>query len=167
MPVSHPTVQTAQAGHCSVISVRPLAGSPEANLRGRVSKHLGNRMKHARLHGGAFSLAFTQQDGSDTELQFEHVIAATGYSVSLQRLHFMHSALREQTAKVEDVPTLNRNLESSVLGLYFVSVFLAQLRSLVPLRVRIQIHLQACVLAPRDYPLGRRRRGRDLEHDGN
>ena len=93
-----------------------------SKFEGRVTKHLGTRMKQVGQRGGAISLAFTQQDGSDTEMQFDHVVAATGYRVSLQRLQFMHSALREQTATVEDVVILNRNFESSVPGLYFVGL---------------------------------------------
>jgi thioredoxin reductase len=93
-----------------------------SKFEGRVTKHLGTRMKQVGLRGGAISLAFTQQDGSDTEMQFEHVVAATGYRVSLQRLQFIHSALREQTVTVEDVPILNRNFESSVPGMYFVGL---------------------------------------------
>jgi lysine/ornithine N-monooxygenase len=91
-------------------------------FEGRVTTHLGTRMKHASLRGGAISLAFTQQDGSDTDMQFEHVIAATGYRVSLQRLQFMNAALREEMATVEDVPILSRNFQSSVPGLYFVGL---------------------------------------------
>src|SRR5271156_2593139 len=53
---------------------------------GRVTSHLGTRMKHVRLHGNSVSLNFTQHDGSEPELQFDHVICATGYKVSLQRL---------------------------------------------------------------------------------
>ena len=93
-----------------------------SKFEGRVTKHLGTRMKQVGLRGSAISLAFTQQDGSDTEMQFDHVVAATGYRVSLQRLQFMHAALREQTVTVEDVPILNRNFQSSVPGLYFVGL---------------------------------------------
>jgi thioredoxin reductase len=89
---------------------------------GRVTNHLGTRMKQATRRGNSVSLSFTQQDGSDTELEFDHVIAATGYKVSLQRLNFIHPLLRKQMAAAEDVPVLNRNFESSVPGLFFVGL---------------------------------------------
>ena len=89
---------------------------------GRVTSHLGARMKHVGTRGNSVSLKFTQQDSSDTELQFDHVICATGYKVNVQRLGFLHPALREQLATADDVPILNRNFQSVVPDLYFVGL---------------------------------------------
>jgi thioredoxin reductase len=89
---------------------------------GRVTNHLGTRMKEVGIRGNSIYLKFTQQDGSDTKLEFDHVIAATGYRVSLQRLCFLHPTLSNQIAAAEDVPILSRNFESSVPGLYFVGL---------------------------------------------
>lgn len=89
---------------------------------GRVTNHLGTRMKQVTRRGNSVCLSFTQHDGSDTELECDHVIAATGYKVNLQRLHFIHPHLRKQMAAAEDVPVLNRNFESSVPGLFFVGL---------------------------------------------
>ena len=89
---------------------------------GRVTNHLGTRMKQAAVRGSSVSLTFTQQDGVDTELEFDHVIAATGYKVSLQRLSFLHTTLRKQMVTAEDVPVLNRNFETSIPGLYCVGL---------------------------------------------
>jgi thioredoxin reductase len=89
---------------------------------GRVINHLGTRMKEVGIRGNSIYLKFTQQDGSDTQLEFDHVIAATGYKVSLQRLCFLHPTLSGQIAAAEDVPILGRNFESSVPGLYFVGL---------------------------------------------
>ena len=89
---------------------------------GRVTGHLGTRMKGATLRGNNVVLTFTQQDGTDTEMAFDHVIAATGYKVSLERLRFIHPQLRKQVATREDVPVLNRNFETSVPGLYCVGL---------------------------------------------
>jgi lysine/ornithine N-monooxygenase len=94
----------------------------KARFVGRVTSHLGTRMKHAGIRGNCVSLKFTQQDGSDTELPFDHVICATGYKVSLQRLCFIHPDLRKQMATADDVPTLNRNFQSVVPDLYFVGL---------------------------------------------
>jgi thioredoxin reductase len=89
---------------------------------GRVTGHLGTRMKLASLRGNNVALTFTEQDGTDTEMEFDHVIAATGYKVSLERLRFLHPHLRKQVATREDVPVLNRNFETSVPGLYCVGL---------------------------------------------
>jgi lysine/ornithine N-monooxygenase len=89
---------------------------------GRVTSHLGTHMRQVDMRNNCVSLKFTQQDGSDTELQFDHVICATGYKVSLQRLCFIDPALRKQMATVDDVPILNRNFQSIVPGLYFVGL---------------------------------------------
>jgi lysine/ornithine N-monooxygenase len=89
---------------------------------GRVTSHLGARMKQVGTHGNSVSLKFTQQDSSDTELQFDHVICATGYKVNVQRLAFLHPALRKQLATADDVPILNRNFQSVVPNLYFVGL---------------------------------------------
>jgi hypothetical protein len=89
---------------------------------GRVTTHLGTRLTQVGLRGNSVSLKFTQQDNSDTELQFDHVVCATGYKVSLQRLGFINPALRKQVATVDDVPILNRNFQSAVPDLYFVGL---------------------------------------------
>jgi thioredoxin reductase len=89
---------------------------------GRVTSHLGTTMKQANMHGNRVSLKFTQQDNSDKELQFDHVICATGYKVKLQRLGFLHTTIRDQMATADDVPLLTRNFESVVPGLYFVGL---------------------------------------------
>jgi lysine/ornithine N-monooxygenase len=89
---------------------------------GRVTSHLGTRMTQVGIRGNWVSLKFTQQDNSDTELQFDHVVCATGYKVSLQRLGFIDLALRKQVDTVDDVPILNRDFQSAVPGLYFVGL---------------------------------------------
>jgi lysine/ornithine N-monooxygenase len=89
---------------------------------GRVTSHLGTHMRQVDMRNNCVSLKFTQQDGFDTELQFDHVICATGYKVSLRRLCFIDLALRKRMATADDVPILNRNFESVVPGLYFVGL---------------------------------------------
>lgn len=88
----------------------------------RVTSHLGTQMRWVGMRGNSLSLKFTQQDNSDTELQFDHVICATGYKVSLHRLCFIDPALRKQMATADDVPVLNRNFQSVVPDLYFVGL---------------------------------------------
>jgi thioredoxin reductase len=94
----------------------------KTRFMGRVTSHLGTRMKEANIRGNSVSLKFAQQDNSDNELEFDHVICATGYKVKLQRLSFLHSTIQTQMATPDDVPLLTRNFESAVPGLYFVGL---------------------------------------------
>ena len=93
--------------------------------------HLGATLKPPTVKGDRIRLPFTQPDGKDVELSVDHVIAATGYRVSLQRLAFLDPALRGRVRSVEDTPILKRNFESSVKGLFFVG--LASANSFGPL----------------------------------
>jgi cation diffusion facilitator CzcD-associated flavoprotein CzcO len=56
------------------------------------------------------------------QLEFDHVIAATGYQVDLRRLPFLGENLRRQIRAVEHMPVLSSHFESSVPGLYFVGI---------------------------------------------
>jgi hypothetical protein len=50
----------------------------------------------------------------------DHVVAATGYRVDLDRLTFLGEQIRSSVRRVSGAPVLSRNFESSVPGLYFV-----------------------------------------------
>jgi lysine/ornithine N-monooxygenase len=89
---------------------------------GRVTSHLGTHMRQVDMHRNCVLLKFTRQDGSGMELQFDHVICATGYKVSLQRLGFIDPAIRKRMATADDVPILSRNFQSVVPGLYFIGL---------------------------------------------
>jgi hypothetical protein len=61
-------------------------------------------------------------DGSEREIVAEHIIAATGYKVDLQRLTFVSHAIRSQLKTVGGSPVLSSSFESSVPGIYFVGI---------------------------------------------
>ena len=84
--------------------------------------HLGAALQEPLVKGNQISVRFTQQHAKAGELLIDHVIAATGYRVDLQRLAFLDSALRNRIRSVAETPVLNRNFESSVKGLYFVGL---------------------------------------------
>jgi len=50
----------------------------------------------------------------------DHVIAATGYKVDLERLSFLHPDVLSDIRSVHNTPILSSHFESSVPGLYFV-----------------------------------------------
>jgi thioredoxin reductase len=89
---------------------------------GKVTMHLGTTLRGASASEGGISLKFTTKDGVYEELQVDHVIAATGYRVEIDRLQFLDEKLRDQIESVEDTPILSRNFESSVPGLYVVGL---------------------------------------------
>ncbi|HEV2702992.1 MAG TPA: NAD(P)-binding domain-containing protein [Steroidobacteraceae bacterium] len=114
---------------------RHLGPSPGWFMRekvvGRVPVHVGVALTDSCVKGEQIKLRFRQQDGSDGALQVDHVVAATGYRVSLGRLPFLDRALRDALRSVDDTPLLSRHFESSVKGLFFVG--LASANSFGPL----------------------------------
>lgn len=113
---------------------RHLGPAPGWFMREKVAGlplHLGATLRQPTLKGNQVSLPFAQNNGKSAELLVDHVIAATGYRVSLERLAFLDFALRERIRSVDETPILNRNFESSVKGLFFVG--LASANSFGPL----------------------------------
>ncbi|HEY4339888.1 MAG TPA: NAD(P)-binding domain-containing protein, partial [Steroidobacteraceae bacterium] len=62
--------------------------------------HLGAKLNEPVTKGNQISLRFTQPQGKTGELLVDHVIAATGYRVSLRRLTFLDASLRERLRSV-------------------------------------------------------------------
>jgi hypothetical protein len=50
----------------------------------------------------------------------DHVVAATGYVVDVDRLGFLSADLRRQVDRIERGPRLDMRFQSSVPGLYFI-----------------------------------------------
>ena len=89
---------------------------------GHVPMHLGVTIKEAVTSGDGVLLKFSESGGALKELQVDHVIAATGYQVAVQRLGFLDDGLRRELRTVDGRPILGRNFESSVPGLYMVGL---------------------------------------------
>ncbi|WP_448953896.1 NAD(P)-binding domain-containing protein [Labrys neptuniae] len=66
---------------------------------------------HLRLRGG---------DGEETTLVADHVVAATGYRVEIDRLSFLAGEIRQGLRLAGRAPQLSSHFESSIPGLYFV-----------------------------------------------
>jgi thioredoxin reductase len=69
---------------------------------------------------GKVRLTVRSEKGSNHELEFDHVISATGYETDVDRLSFLDNELRTRIHRIERAPRLSQNFESSVRGLYFV-----------------------------------------------
>lgn len=91
-------------------------------VMGKVPLLLGQSIERAEVQGGAVHLYLRGRDGSSKKVVAEHVIAATGYKVDLERLAFLSKELRSAIRKTGGSPELSRGFESSVPGLYFAGI---------------------------------------------
>jgi thioredoxin reductase len=89
---------------------------------GKMPLHLGHTPQEAKIKDGKVHLTLRSDDGSTRELVTEHVIAATGYKVDLDRLQFLSTEIRSKVKVINRSPVLSSNFESSVPGLYFAGV---------------------------------------------
>jgi thioredoxin reductase len=91
-------------------------------VMGRVPLVLGHSVERAEVENGKVRLHLRGLDGATREIVTEHVIAATGYKVNVERLAFLDSGIRSKLKCVNSTPILSSNFESSVPGLYFVGI---------------------------------------------
>jgi thioredoxin reductase len=89
---------------------------------GRIPVLLGYTPERAEIEDGRVRLHLRALDGTRREILIEHVIAATGYKVDLERLRFLSTEIRSKLKTVENTPVLSSTFESSVPGLYFVGI---------------------------------------------
>jgi thioredoxin reductase len=83
---------------------------------------LGCSPERAEIQGGNVRLHLRAADGSEREVLTEHVIAATGYKVDLERLAFLSAEIRSKIKVVKGSPVLSSSFESSVPGIYFAGL---------------------------------------------
>jgi hypothetical protein len=74
----------------------------------------------ASVQGNRAALTLTGADGAERVVTADHVVAATGYRVDVDRLTFLSESIRQGLRLADRAPALSRNFESSVPGLYFV-----------------------------------------------
>jgi cation diffusion facilitator CzcD-associated flavoprotein CzcO len=89
---------------------------------GRISAFPGHRMISSSIRNGRVCLHTLQEDGSAKIIEADHVIAATGYRVDIERLDFISRSLRDKICNIGGMPTLSRNFECSVAGMYFAGL---------------------------------------------
>jgi thioredoxin reductase len=89
-------------------------------VAGRVPMHLGVTLAGADAREGRARLVLRRPGREDAQIEFQHVIAATGYKAAVSRLTFIDESVQSRISKAEGAPILNRHFESSVPGLYFV-----------------------------------------------
>jgi thioredoxin reductase len=84
--------------------------------------HLGATLTKVSASAGRVKIGFQQAGKPAAELEFDHVIAATGYRVALPRLKFIDQSLQADIRTAAQTPLLDRHFESSVPGLYFIGI---------------------------------------------
>ena len=83
---------------------------------------LGYTPQSAEVSGDRVLLRISGPDAAQREIATDHVIAATGYRVDLQRLSFFAEGLAARVQAVDAMPVLSGEFQSSVPGLYFVGL---------------------------------------------
>src|SRR5580698_2697077 len=89
---------------------------------GKVPLHLGCTPERGEVLDGRVRLHLRTEDGGTKEVVTEHVIAATGYKVNLDRLKFVSAEIRSQLKLLNGSPVLSTGFESSIPGLYFAGI---------------------------------------------
>jgi hypothetical protein len=91
-------------------------------VEGKVPTLIGYSVDAARVEDGKVRLSLIDAGGARREVVADHVIAATGYKVNLQKLTFLSDQTRARIRTVEGSPALSSSFESSVPGLYFAGL---------------------------------------------
>jgi FAD-dependent urate hydroxylase len=94
-------------------------------IEGTVPVLLGHTPLAAEPVDGGACLRTRAADGSTTEVQTEHVIAATGYRPRAADLTFLAPSLRAGIRTLGAAPDVDVHFESSVPGLYFAGAAVA------------------------------------------
>jgi len=89
---------------------------------GKVPLHLACTPQGAEVRNGRVHLDVRAADGTAREIVTEHIIAATGYRVDLERLKFLNAEIRSKVKTLNGSPVLSSTFESSIPGLYFAGV---------------------------------------------
>jgi thioredoxin reductase len=79
------------------------------------------RVRQAKAEQGRICLEVQGSDGVKT-IWTDHVIAATGYKVDLDRLDYLGQDLKQSIAREGGAPVLNSRFETSVPGLFIVGI---------------------------------------------
>ena len=96
------------------------AGVMKDRVIGHVPLLLERELVGAAVEGGGVTLTLSKKDGFKDSLHVDHVIAATGFCIDLNRLSILNPSLRAGIAGYRGTPILSRSFESSTPGLYFI-----------------------------------------------
>jgi len=89
---------------------------------GVVPVRVESRVVSAGLADGQVRLTVAEAGGRHVMLAVDHVLAATGYRVDLDRLAFLGPQLQQQLRRPAGWPRLSASFESAVPGLFFTGL---------------------------------------------
>jgi thioredoxin reductase len=92
------------------------------HVEGKIPMLVGYTIRDAQAVGQGVRLRCQDGTRNDVEVLADHVIAATGYHPSVDRLDLLDAGLRAAIRREDDSPLLSRRFESNVPGLYFIGV---------------------------------------------
>jgi thioredoxin reductase len=90
-------------------------------IEGKIDLLLEQQIASADVVDGRVRLRLTGPAGP-TEILTDHVVAATGFDVALERIDCLDPILRAQIAREGPYPRLSANFETSVNGLFIVGL---------------------------------------------
>lgn len=79
----------------------------------------GTTVSTAKVVEGRVHLTLSHAGGAATVLVVDHVVAATGFRIDVEKTSFLDPALARQIGHVDGAPSLSSHFESTVPGLYF------------------------------------------------
>ena len=88
-------------------------------VEGRATFMLGADIAAAAADSTGVTLRLKLPGGVEQDVTADHVIAATGYRVDIDRFDFLSETLRSRIRLTGRAPALSAHFESSVPGLYF------------------------------------------------
>lgn len=89
-------------------------------VKDRLPMHVAMSLIGAEQRNDRVRLECLQRANGSRQFEADHLIAATGFKVSIARLPFLADSLRSQIRTADDTPILSRQFETSTPGLYFL-----------------------------------------------
>ncbi|WP_225447099.1 FAD-dependent oxidoreductase [Streptacidiphilus sp. PB12-B1b] len=93
-----------------------------ARVQGRVDVLTGRSVRSAQRASSGARLVLADRSGGTEVLDADHVLAATGYRVDVDRIGLLAPGLRGMVRRTGTAPRLSAGFESSVPGLYFTGL---------------------------------------------
>jgi cation diffusion facilitator CzcD-associated flavoprotein CzcO len=91
-------------------------------VKRHVPTRLGREIGEIGISDDRINLTLVSRQAPPENLEVDHIIAATGFRVDVNRVEILDEAIRAKLATMDGAPALSANFESSVRGLFFVGV---------------------------------------------
>jgi thioredoxin reductase len=99
----------------------PLGGAfMRERVIGKVQIKSGFNVNEVVPRGDKLQVRLRRSDGTAETVETEHIVAATGYKIDIQRLGFLDRKIQAALRLINGAPMLSADYESSVPGLHFV-----------------------------------------------